>query len=345
MRTSIFTTLFRRTPLPPWRPPIAIMSFDRPDYLRQVLASLRAQTQTLDDRHVHLFQDGAVNASGERFAKDEAVKECIELFRAFFPRGKVWRSRRNIGIALNFKRAEERLFANARNTHVYFFEDDLVLHPSYLDLLDHMAALTATYEPAVGYFTVHGNFRIEDSEQIRRRRELDLMGHNWAFGLRRSHWLNMQPLLAEYYRSLGTAPYRRLPARQIIARMRALGVPLNVASQDDAKKAITYALGAVALGTVQVAARYIGERGLNMEPALYKALGYAEARWIEPLTSAFELPNPEQLQRLLEIDQKAREVRWRELQEEFDDSDYMEGTKAWLVRSGKVVSGQDPPTR
>ncbi len=48
-------------------PPIAVMSFNRPDYLRQVLESLAAQKGAdIEAREVFLFQDGWRNPHSGR---------------------------------------------------------------------------------------------------------------------------------------------------------------------------------------------------------------------------------------------------------------------------------------
>lgn len=42
--------------------PVVVMAFNRPDYLRETLASIAAQPCVAEGRReVHLFQDGAVN--------------------------------------------------------------------------------------------------------------------------------------------------------------------------------------------------------------------------------------------------------------------------------------------
>jgi hypothetical protein len=65
---------------------VGVISFNRPGYLRRVLASLEAQTQ-VDDAEYWLFQDGAVNRfSGVPHGKQEDVEACRALFdRARLP--------------------------------------------------------------------------------------------------------------------------------------------------------------------------------------------------------------------------------------------------------------------
>lgn len=94
------------------QPPIAVMSFDRPDYLREVLESIARQKDcAIVDTGIYLFQDGAVNAaSGEQRADPKDINECKRIFEEFFPNGQTFVSPVNLGVALNFERAEKFVF-------------------------------------------------------------------------------------------------------------------------------------------------------------------------------------------------------------------------------------------
>src|SRR5690349_4100200 len=118
--------------------PIVIMAFNRPKYLRRVLVSLRQQRGVdLTNRQVLLFQDGAINPfSGRRGASDDEVKESVAVFRELFPTSEVHASPVNLGIALNFDRAEQKVFHEFGAPIAYFFEDDLELGPYYVKSLD-----------------------------------------------------------------------------------------------------------------------------------------------------------------------------------------------------------------
>jgi hypothetical protein len=187
--------------------PIFVMSFNRPDYLRAVLASLRAQTGSdIDGRDIYLFQDGAVNAvSGLRHATDEDIAASVAVFREAFPRGTVMEAPGNLGVALNFDRAETFGFETLGAESIVFLEDDMVLAPHYLQMLD---ALTATHadDPRVGYVAAYGNHHVRDlAEQRARRHEIALLYHNWAFALYRRHWLRVRPHVPGHRRRLPAA--------------------------------------------------------------------------------------------------------------------------------------------
>lgn len=293
--------------------PIAILSFNRPDYLRQVLASLAAQqSAALDRRKIILFQDGWHNAYSNRgAARFEDIEACIAAFRAAIPHGEVMAAPNNLGVAENYRRAETHLFETLDSDCGFFLEDDLVLAPRYLATLDALRAATEGVD-AVGYFACYGNLQASLADQLARPGLMRRLEHLWGFGLYRRHWRAMQPLLAEYYDLVVGRDYhpraRRTP--EILARYRARGIPVAVSSQDDVKKAITYHLGRVALNTNLVSARYIGESGLHSNPQRYLASGYDRTVVPEVARVAFNLPDAEGLaaMRAREFDERRRRI-------------------------------------
>lgn len=293
--------------------PIAILSFNRPDYLRQVLVSLAAQQgAALGERRIILFQDGWHNAYSNRgAARFEDVEACIAAFRELIPGGEVMAAPNNIGVAENYRRAETHLFETLDAECGFFFEDDLVLAPRYLATLDALRAATAGMEE-VGYFACYGNLQASLADQLAKPRQMRRLEHLWGFGLHRRHWRAMQPLLAEYDGLVVGRDYhpraRRTP--EILARYRAKGIPVAASSQDDVKKAITYHLGRVALNTNLVSARYIGETGLHSNPQRYAANRYAETVIPDVPRVEFDLPDAAGLaaMRERELDERRRRI-------------------------------------
>lgn len=274
--------------------PIAVMSFNRPAYLREVLASLAAQQgAAMQGRRVILFQDGARNAYSGRLAAEPAeIAACIAVFREHFPQGEVMAAEANLGVAENFLRAERHLFETLGAECGFFFEDDLVLAPRYLATLEALReALQA--RPEVGYFACYGNLAAGLAEQLARPRQMRRLEHLWGFGLFRRHWRDLQPLLADYYALLHGRDYhpKSRPTAAILEHYRSRGIPLGVSSQDDVKKVLTYHLGRVALNTQVVSARYIGERGLHSTPQRYAAGGYGATVIPDLPRVEFDLPD------------------------------------------------------
>jgi hypothetical protein len=298
----------------PASPPLAILSFNRPDYLGRVLRSLLAQRQGIAERPVYLFQDGAQSAvSGKVAANQSDIDACVRIFRETIPWGELRVSPVNIGVAQNFRRAEEELLSDPANECVYFFEDDLELAPRYLDVLDNMRLVTEDTSIPVGYFAAYGHLSGPADLQRSRLRAFRRLSHHWAFGLRRSHWLKMQPMLQIYYRHIAGLDYSKRDHAAIKRELGAAGAFPGVTSQDDVKKAITYAIGAVSLNSTVVHARYIGEMGLHMNPDKFVKMGFAATEILpdeELAPDGFQVPKEADLQRFRTDELAIRERAW-----------------------------------
>ena len=218
------------------RPPIAVISFNRPQFLGQVLTSLKAQRdERLAEREIHLFQDGAVNRySRIRYASDTDIAASVDTFRNHFPNGAVHQSADNLGICENYRRAERYLFEERELEVGYFLEDDLVLSPVYIEMMDRLCRW-AQMRPNVAYFAAYGDYYLEQAHIIARRRELVTLDHHWGFGLLRRHWRKMRGLLEPYYEIVAGNDYSRRDHRQIYALYTPYGLAPRASSQDAAK--------------------------------------------------------------------------------------------------------------
>ena len=65
---------------------VALLSHNRPDYLQQVIDSIKQQTYQ-DDLDIYLFQDGCINAySWRKTANQSDITKCLKIFNyIFFP--------------------------------------------------------------------------------------------------------------------------------------------------------------------------------------------------------------------------------------------------------------------
>ena len=257
-------------------PPIAVISFNRPDYLGQLLASLAAQQPAINPHRVHLFQDGAVNRySGIRYAEDADIAASLALFREFFPQGHVHASPDNIGLTENILRAETLVFERLRAPVGYFFEDDLVLSPHYVAALDLMRRAFARIDRIV-YYNANGDYSASLEKQRSNARRLMYMGHFWGFALKRTHWLRMKPILADYYR-LMTGRDERIGSREEVkALFRSWGKSQAHphTSHDSAKDFLTHLMGRWCASCCPALGRYIGARGRHFTPSIYSEYGF-----------------------------------------------------------------------
>ncbi|MGD0721556.1 MAG: hypothetical protein ABR970_11000 [Roseiarcus sp.] len=257
------------------RAPIVIMSYNRPHYLKPVLESLRNQRPGgLDGREIHLFQDGAVNLfSGFRYAKDEDIQASVETFRSYFPEGRVHPGAVNIGICENFYRAEHFVFDTLGAECAYFFEDDLVLSPAYLQMMETLESWARSM-PNVAYFSAYGNYYAEAEELAAGRRDLINLDHHWAFGLVRRHWAKMQPQLEAYYQLVRGTDYSRRFDREIFDLYQNCDAAPPASSQDAAKAFACDRLGLWRCNTMTPFAKYIGVHGQHMTQQAFDSIGF-----------------------------------------------------------------------
>ncbi|MBV8525865.1 MAG: hypothetical protein JOY71_27765, partial [Acetobacteraceae bacterium] len=269
--------------------PIFIMSFDRPDYLQQVLTSLRKQIGcNIERRMIVLFQDGAVNPiSGRRHAQDRDINECVEVFRREFPDGRVVASDVNLGVALNFDRAERFGFEGLGAEAAIFLEDDLVLSEHYIATLDRLIA-TFMHDPRVGYVSAYGDHTKSLEAQRTNSNKLIIMTHNWGFALFRRQWIRMRRWVLEYLDAIRDADYRDRDPEKIRRLFASWGYGLPAISQDAAKTIACCVDGVIKVNTYVCNAAYVGRRGLHMNETIFAERGYQHTVLYPELITEFQ---------------------------------------------------------
>jgi hypothetical protein len=251
------------------------MAFNRPALLKPVLESLRAQQGAeIEKRQIHLFQDGAVNKySRMRYAEDADIAASIAVFQSIFPSGIIHASPQNIGVCENFLRAEEFLFTELGAECAYFFEDDMVLSPAYLAMMDRLQWYSRGAR-MVAYFAAYGDYYASPEEIAARRDQCITLDHHWGFGLFRHHWSRIRNQLADYYAIVLGTDYSRRDHHAIYDMYRNLGACPRGSSQDAAKAFFSAQLGLWRCRTVLPFARYTGKEGAHMSTEQFNALGF-----------------------------------------------------------------------
>lgn len=281
--------------------PIAVMSFRRPDKLRDVLISLKAQVDCrIDERQVHLFQDNAVNAySGLRYAEDAEVAQCVETFSSIFPKGTIHLAQANIGICENFDRAENFLFDELGAACAYFFEDDLVLSPAYVQMLDLMQA-EASKTGLIAYFAAYGDYYSPPAPDEERARRLMPLDHHWGFGLFAQHRARIRAEIQPFLDLVVGHDYIRRNHIAVYEMYRQLGSCPRGSSQDAAKAHACARLGYWRCNTTLPFARYVGDVGAHMDKELFDKLGFAGVTPSEHLVGNLLWPSRPELRGFVE---------------------------------------------
>lgn len=282
---------------------LALMAFNRPQYLEQVAKSIAAQNpKDMEDVDVHVFQDGAVSRrTSRRYSTDALVQQSLAVVKGVLPQAIVAASSENLGIAMNFDRAETQVFETLGYDRAIFFEDDMVLRPNYVGLVKVLMEMSAT-NPRIGPVAAYG-YKRQASVEVQRQRRADLvpMGHSWGFGVLREKWRRARKVWAPYLGLIRKYDYAHRPHDQIKTMFRFLfrSSKFNPgATGQDAVKQCTYAhLGMAQLTTFTNNAKYIGEVGTHSGPAWFKRAGFASTVLYDEDWRLLNEPTPDELAR------------------------------------------------
>jgi len=292
----------------PRRTALAVLSFNRPDYFRQVAESIaRQHPADMKGVDVYVFQDGAVNPfSGERKSPDAPVEECARQARASLPGAVIEASPVNLGIALNYDRAEKRVFEELGYDAAMFFEDDLVPQPHYVGVLRKMLALAAE-TPRMGLVAAHRYshaHRTPYGRQEQDRAHVVPMGNNWGFGVLKDRWLRAKPAVDAYLNLVRGKDYSHRPHDAIQKFMVGKGWSPGTTSQDWAKQCAYMEAGYIQVATATNNAKYIGKHGTHGNQQKWDERRYAEAVIYDKDFREIRAPgNPE-------LDRISGEVSW-----------------------------------
>lgn len=287
--------------------PIVIMSFDRPKYLERVLQTVVAQRPFRKREPVfYLLQDGSVSPrSGRVFGNQEKILCSREIFAQYLPQGLLYASEHNLGVAMNFDRAERLVFEEQGHDVAIFLEDDLLLQPNYFRIMEELLDI-ALQRDDIGMVSACG-FRVSTplAEQRRRKHEICLMDeHNWAFGLTRRAWRKRDTVLKPYLKRMCQIDYRDrdqgVDKQWIVALQKAHARHGQgyLSSQDSIKNLAMELLELHRISTFTNNARYIGKQGEHSTFEKFQKRGYETTVMFNDEHDGFDVPLPEDLRRM-----------------------------------------------
>jgi hypothetical protein len=285
--------------------PIAVMSFDRPQYLQEVLSSLKSQNVEVDEHDIYLFQDSfASRVHGGRLADPAAIEHCEQIFRNLFPRGTVVRAEQNLGVALNFDRAERLFFLDMESDVALFLEDDLVLSQFYLSAVTKLIEF-ALSEPRIAYVAAYGDHRASLEKQRSDPHRIIQMRHKWGFALTRRQWLRQRDIMEQYLEIVRATDYGSRKHEAIRAYYKLLGYGSPGTSQDGMKDAASALLGTTKIMSFICYGKNIGKRGVHSRESFYEQEGFGRTELFPDEVDYFALPSTEKLDSWIKSDREA----------------------------------------
>lgn len=204
---------------------------------------------------------------------------------------------KNIGVALNFDRAEKKFFEELNQKYAFFFEDDLIVNKFYIEALEQMTQF-ALEDERIAYVSAYGDHRASLDTQKKRQSEVIPMGHKWGFSLTQRQWLRQKDILDGYLKIVSKRPYRARDHKAISQYFNSLGYSSPGSSQDAAKDVASLVLGTVKLNTVACFGKNIGAVGLHSNQQFYDSQGFGDTIMLES-KPRLQKPNSDTIDQLI----------------------------------------------
>jgi len=261
----------RTTASAPWYEyQVSVLLFNRPDYARNTLESIRDQTLQLAPERLTLSVDGYAGSKDEALGKSDRTGEIAELAQSMFPGANVRTMSVNLGIARHFALVEQLAFDDGASEWATFLEEDFVLAPSYLEVMSRLIGHVDA-ECRIVQVSATGDTLLPETTDAD---DLRPMFHAWAFALRRSHYLERRGIIDAYLAALADVPYFQRDHDTVLARLVEFGLYPIGSAQDRVKQAVRKHYGKLAVTTAKPYGHYIGAKGEHFVPQTFSELGY-----------------------------------------------------------------------
>ena len=254
---------------------VVFLGYNRPYYFRMTVQSFAAQNSVANlDISVFFALD---------FSTDDCQREMAIFAKSFFPDAKILKAKKNIGVFRNFHQAEMLVFGDLGFDYALFLEDDLILHPDYLQVISRGIDLVKN-DQTIGMFAGRGNAQYpSETSQIGREREVIFCDeHNWGFLLTRRAWTERTRLLKEYNILMNQIEYRERNKHPNKAKIEKCLLDIGInpkfveTSQDSVKNAALKKLGFKRLATFCVFGQYIGVIGEHSNQSKFRKKNHHE---------------------------------------------------------------------
>jgi len=245
---------------------VAIIAFQRPALLRQLLQSLEKQTH-LECASFHQFQEGAVSAfDGQPRAPMSVIKESGDVFiESALPRKKLHARPTQVGVAVNQYGAVSWMVE--RYERILVLEEDIVVSPHYLRLA---GILFEQIQDRPDIFGFSLGFR-KHCLAVQARHHMAEMRYGapywWDIGFLAGSWQKILPHFLQYYALVNDVDYRLRPYQEIRTLYESKGWPQKVTSQDGGKDMAVHAAGMRRIMAVVNRGISTGAKGEHFCPA------------------------------------------------------------------------------
>lgn len=243
---------------------VGIISWNRPDYLKQTVASL--EKNSLNGMEFHLFQDGAYcRFTSEKRANLRDIKKSVKIFsQSRLPRKHIHWRKENVSIAIN--QFEAMRYLCSLYDKFIFMENDVLVSENFMDLAK---VVLEQYANDKEVACVSPGFRLKcERDKVDEYADalLESDGHFWVEMCWADKWQRVEEKYMNYYRLVKDVPYGKRRHAEINKLFELTGCPRPTTSQDNGKDWAIKQAGMKRLRFVVNRATGIGDCGFHSTP-------------------------------------------------------------------------------
>jgi len=247
---------------------VGIISWDRPQYLAQLIESL--EKNILTETNFHLFQDGAVcKFTNEELADTNKIVESIGVFyKSKLPNKHYHVRDKNVSVAINQFEAMQYLRKNYEQ--FIFLENDVIVSSNFMILT---RRLLEQFKKDERVACISPGLRLlcKENDIGKNLNKLKYSkGHFWAEACWSSKWERVEKEYMTYYNIVKNTPYRKRDEVAIRALFARNGHKAPTTSQDQGKDWAIQKAGMKRARLIVNRATGIGDHGIHSTPAKLK---------------------------------------------------------------------------
>ncbi|MCE9588666.1 MAG: hypothetical protein K8R57_10180 [Verrucomicrobia bacterium] len=246
---------------------IALISYCRDEYFQLVYPTLIHQKifgkKVNDFYDIYIFQDGLAQDARPEVAREH--RRLQNRIKRLHGADRIHIQEKNLGVARHFDYLEKLLFVEKAYDYVVFCEEDMILAPGYMQVMDLMGE-QFWKDPRVGMVSAFRERRQHDQDYV-------AMGHNWGFGRWKEKWQESQNIVQEYLQIIGEVPYHKRNTPSVLEWIGNKGFRPLASSQDYIKQCSVLANKSVRISFGWNYGLPIGREGLHCRRQDFDKMG------------------------------------------------------------------------
>ena len=267
--------------------PIGLMLFNRIEYARKVLESLKAQTVPVDQSKLYISIDGYVGSKPEFQGKPDNTSAIEEMARSLFSNATIRRLQNNIGFTESKSFIEESMLTSHPDaTWLGFFEEDYALGSDYLSIAEQLVSAAQPLDDVV-VVAATGETLDPDHRDVE---GIFPIGHLWAYFVRASHVHERQDEIRVYRRQLSRKSYWERDKIALARVMASRGVFPAGIGDDHMRLGLMFRFNRVGITTGLSYGEHIGIEGEHMTEKSFARFNFTRPTTVPFDISAVDLP-------------------------------------------------------